>query len=131
MTFFSMKLRHIIISLTIIPLIAWGQNASSNLTLGTYSSSSNSTINTMKISNKGAKTIVEFSVANKTGCTGEVSGELKLTSNNHYLFDKNDVDGKCRINVQKLSNGFRVVEDSCVNFHGISCDFSSTLKKIK
>ncbi|SMC83002.1 hypothetical protein [Polynucleobacter kasalickyi] len=121
--------KRMLIPFLLIPLFTFGTDLKDDAILGKYSFQSKNTIGDLKISNKSQKLFAEFSVANRSGCTGEISGQLKLISNNKYLFETNSPDGICKIEIEKLKASLKSTEIDCFNYHGISCDFNMMVRK--
>ena len=70
------------------PFLICGAHNDFDSLLGKYSSHSQNSISTLTLSYNNKIPFVEFSVANATGCTGEISGELRIVASNKFLFEK-------------------------------------------
>lgn len=63
-------------------------------------------------------------------CTGEIAGSASLSSNVLTL-SKKEENQTCTVNIKFSGNSAQIEEDNCSYYHGMACNFSGELKKVK
>jgi len=70
---------------------------------------------------------VNVSVATR-GCLGDFDG-IGMIEGKDLVVRSTDKSDTCRLTISQGLNGLSIKEDRCLMWHGVSCEFTSTLQK--
>lgn len=115
----------LMLALLVAPVLA---HADASALAGTYTKSSHGSgaqVVVKPLDATHAKVSIDVGAA---GCAGQVEGTGTVAGNTVHLRVPSTMatDGMCSIDLVFSGSRIKISEDSCLEFHGASCDFTET-----